>query len=629
MTERVRSAGLARPVCNTALLCLVFLCIAIASPVAMGAEQGTVVTARATLKPVQVFDLREETQRMALRGIMGAGVNRNKLAGKNLAGLVAKAPMSAHPTREAKWFNDPFGYKQVQFSEPVPYEFDFGNGVVRKLPLVRVRNSADRRWKDGLLLNLAYTGEITLDGKKFIVEVVQGAGPGFADRLEYPGRFDDPTVSVLLYDKATGERLKSLGRLKQIGGPWYSFESNPSGEQLTVRRIDAVGKMVIDAGTFGRDDFAFLSGGFAAPDGWRLDVGELSFRDGKATVPAATYTFSQIRVRNNGKSYTLLWPASAKPGHGTFTVRPGREAVFAIGKRARLDVRDTSGLDVHGLFQPERLSFELIDTDLGARVIPGKGETYGVTSYRNSRGNELPKRWSGKLCGWTGEYLLTGANRIGRRGALIVAPDPKPAAVVDTRTLTVTADLAGLYGKVSRNLNIKVRNEVRRLHGRFYDFAAPQATFPDFAGLRPDLVRAEAHMSEAATEKAWPGLPQSMSDTFGAVYTCKIWPSTMGKGRSHFTFAITCQGAARLYVDDRLVLEHVSHGTRTTKKAARPLVIEAGKYRDIRIEYVHNTGPAALTVSAKYKTEPYYYGVCQLDPDKDGFAGINPVWIAK
>jgi len=68
----------------TACLLLVF-----AGYTARAAPTTTVLSAK--LVPVEAFDLQQETQRRALRGIMGAGVNQNKLAGKNLAGVVAAA----------------------------------------------------------------------------------------------------------------------------------------------------------------------------------------------------------------------------------------------------------------------------------------------------------------------------------------------------------------------------------------------------------------------------------------------------------------------------------------------------------------------------------------------------------
>mmetsp|Transcript_12503 Transcript_12503/g.33149 ORF Transcript_12503/g.33149 Transcript_12503/m.33149 type:complete len:658 (+) Transcript_12503:137-2110(+) len=582
------------------------------------------------LNPVEVFALREETQRMALRGVMGAGVNQNSIAGKNVAALVAKAPNSAaHAAREATWFHDPFGYQQVEFCEAVPYEFDFGNGVVKELPLVRVHNTMGKGWKEGLLMNLAYTGELNISGKKYTVEVVQGAAPSFTDRLAYPGFFNDPAVNVLLYEEGSDAPLAAVGRLKVIDGIWYSFNSNASGEQLTVNRIDAMGEIVIDAGEFAKEKLAFTSGNFTSDKGWQLNLNRLEFRGGSATIPAGTYTFSELVVTNGGKPYKFLWPKNQEPQNGTFTVPEGGKGVFQVGKRAELKARNTAKMEVHHLFDLESFSFELIDLDLGARVIPPKGDIYTVTSYHNSAGDELPQKWFGKLCGWTGEYMNCGDNRVWDKGPMIVTQDPSPPKVLDTRTLVITAELSGLYGKMTENLEIQVQNETRRMHGKFYSFTEPLSDFPDFAAREPDVVVPEAHMSPIATEGPWKGLPETMTGTFAAVYTCMLWPSTMGKAVSHYTFTLCCQGAARLFIDDKLMAENISHGSLTTKESGTVLTLKGGSYSNVRIEYYHTgTGPAALTLPPmKFKTEPYYSGLLYLDPDQERFMGINASWV--
>ncbi len=579
--------------------------------------------ARLQLKAVEVFDLQPETRRLALRGIIGAGNEDNVVAGQNLAGLVKDAPMSDRHAMPAENFTDPWSYYlDTTFSEPVSHPFDFGNGVVKDLPLIRVMNRSARGRKNGLLLNLAYTGELELAGKIWRVEVVQGAGREYAERLAYPGFFDDPSVSVLLYDSATGARVPAMGRLKRIDGVWYSFVSSPDGGELTVNRIDGVGRITVDAGRMAQADFAFQGGYFETEDGLRLALDDLTFEDG-AVVPAASYTFKDLRVRNGGKDYRLFWPSSEKSEQGQLTVPADGNAVLKLGQRAELNVRNTSGLEEHGLFDLEKFSFDLVDLDLGCRVVPSSKEPFRVTSYRNSAGDELPIRFKGKLCGWTGEVIQLGVNRVSKKGRMVVTPDPNPPASVDTRTITVTADFAGLYGTHTGEMKIRVRNDRFRLQGAFYTLTADQEGFPDFAALRPEVVLPEAHMSAVPTLEPWTGLPPEMADHFGAVYTCRFYPSDMGKGISHYTFEISCQGAARVFVDDEMVLAHTSPDQLSRKVADTPLTLKAGAAHLIRIEYIHGTGPAALTVSAKVKTEPYYQGVLELDPDKPGFDGIN------
>lgn len=211
------------------------------------------------------------------------------------------------------------------------------------------------------------------------------------------------------------------------------------------------------------------------------------------------------------------------------------EATFVLGQRPRIAMRNTSGLDVLRLSDLEKFSFDLVDLDQDARVIPLSKEPFGVSSSRNSAGDELPRRFFGKLCGWTGEVIQLGNTRVRDRGPLMLTPDPSPPAVFDTRTLAATADFAGLYGRHSGELAIKVQNEAFRLHGLFSRFARAPQEFPDFTALEPTLVLPEAHMSARPTEEAWEGLPDSLADNFAAVYACRFFPSSMDKGFSRYT----------------------------------------------------------------------------------------------
>lgn len=80
------------------------LALLVLSP-AWSAEPKTTQICSLPLQPVEVFALQPQTRRMALRGVLGAGVNQNRLAGKNLASVVKRAPMSDRPPLTAADFD--------------------------------------------------------------------------------------------------------------------------------------------------------------------------------------------------------------------------------------------------------------------------------------------------------------------------------------------------------------------------------------------------------------------------------------------------------------------------------------------------------------------------------------------
>lgn len=602
-----------------------------------GTSNASVVQlAELTLTERSVFDLQEETQKMALRGTRTAG-------GKAMIGGV-EVPMGENnplydygvPT-DSSWYIDVYGpdyYTVTEYRESYLHTFDFGNGVVKDLRIIPVymhAESLSSGWVNRILMDLAYAGEVTLNGTTYIVEVVQGASPVYVSRQEYPGYFDGSDVGVLLYNKATGVRHSSQARLKEIDGVWYSFDSNASGEQLTVSRIDGVATMTIDIGEFWSDDFTFTSGDFIASNGWKIDLSKLDFSSGSAVIPAADYTFTGFSVRNNGLEYQLVYHPVFSIANGSFSLQAGQNANFTFGQRTEVHVNETPNYarDVFGLYDQEAIDFQIRDADIGGAVVPYQPDAGSqdnrcrLVSYENSEGGAITTNWKSHGCGWNGVWgWYTDYREYGLSGRkFILGTDPNPPAVFDTRTISFVCTMSGLYGEVSGSTTINVRNETFGMRSRFYDFDQALTDYPDFDQLLPTLETTSPKMSQTATESAWPGLPAEMADTFAACYEFEIWNTA--NEIAEFTFHLQTQGAARLYIDGELVLENVSPHAKTDVTAM--VTTSAQQRMHARLEYYHNTGPSALSLYADVFTYPYYSGGMQFDPDP----GAQPAYLFK
>lgn len=603
---------------------------------ASGASEDSVVTlTEITLTESSVFDLQEETQKMALRGTRTASGGA-KIAGVDVP-LGQNNPLYDYgvPT-DSSWYVDSYNpdfYSVTKFRESYLHPFDFGNGVVKDLRIVPVYMHSDEgsasSWIDRILLDLAYSGEVSIDGTTYIVEVVQGVSPLYTLRLEYPGYFDGAEVGVVLYNKATGVRHPSLARLKEIDGAWYSFESNVSGEQLTVSRIDGVATMTIDIGEFWSDDFTFTSGDFSASNGWQIDLSTIDFSSGSALIPAADYTFTSFNVYNKGLNYQILWHGSFSTPYGSFSLQAGENANFTFGQRADVYVYETANYarDVHGLYEIEAIDFQVRDADLGGAVVPYQPDAGSqdnrcrLVSYQNSEGGSITTNWKSHGCGWNGVWgWYTDYREYGLSNRkFIIGTDPNPPAVYDTRTVSFACNMPGLYGQVEGSTTINVRNESFGIHGRFYDFDHVLSGYPDFEQLLPTLETRSPMMAQTATESAWSGLPPEMADTFAACYEFEIQHAADDGGE--YTFHLQAQGVARLYIDGELVIENVSPDSKTDVTAM--VVVSAQQRMHARLEYYHNTGPAALSLYATVFTYPYYSGGAQFDPAP----GSSPAYL--
>jgi hypothetical protein len=186
---------------------------------------------------------------------------------------------------------------------------------------------------------------------------------------------------------------------------------------------------------------------------------------------------------------------------------------------------------------------------------------------------------------------------------LICGIDPNPPKVNDTRSLEIGATFAGLYGEAYGTVTLDVRNEVIGAHGRFYDFDAPLATYPDFDNLLPDVELFDARMSMMDTVEPWYGLPSSMADTFAAVYEFDWVGSWLGPGA--YTFKLGLTGAARLFVNDELLMD-VTNLYVSAIFNSPEVDIGASEQVRIRIEYYHNTGFASLNLMVTGFVPPYY-----------------------
>lgn len=590
-----------------------------------------VVVSNLTLTPVQVFELQKESQKMALRGVRGAGMEL-VIAGVDVPSGSTNAFYDYGANTNSSWYIDPNGtyYKYTWFREPYLYPFDFGNGVTSNLPIVPVALfNATNIFDKHILINLAYTGEIKIGSTNYIVEVVQGASPEYKDRLEYPGYFDDPAVNILLYDKATTNRLPGIGRLKNIEGTWYCFQSNPSGEKLSLQRIDGVGNMVIDAGPFWSNDFAFVSGSFETSNGWQLSMNTLDFSSGSVSLPGATYTFSQFVVSNATKCYTYIWHNSFLPPYGSFTVPPGGDGIFRLGQKINFWAKMKEEKNPYTLYGSLYLQCQLFDGDIGGAVMPmASEENFKIFSFTNSIGSKIVPKWTYNpyVCGWNGVADFLTNDRESPDQFWILPIDTNPPSIYDTRVFAVGFDMKGLFGFCSSNVFINVKNEHFGLHAKFYDFDTELTDYPDFDNLLPDIETATGHMSSGAVETPWIGLPEEMADTFAARYEFDFIPISVNSGSGAYTFYLLYQGAARLYRDDQLMLEGVSTDYQD-QLTNSPVTIALNSRSRMRLEYYHNTGRASLTLRCVGIVPPGNTYVYNFNPDKDYFKGINSICL--
>lgn len=82
-----------------------------------------------------------------------------------------------------------------------------------------------------------------------------------------------------------------------------------------------------------------------------------------------------------------------------------------------------------------------------------------------------------------------------------------------------------------------------------------------------------------------PGLPK---DQFSARYTGKFSPPLDGS----YEFSVESDDGCRLWIGDQLILD--KWGERTVKDKATPVLLEAGKMVDIKLEYMEAAGSASL-----------------------------------
>lgn len=613
----------------------------------------SVSVVKTTLQQKSVFSLSELTRKMVLRGTRHAMSMSSSIGGKVIP-LENKKPLKEYPgsSTDSSWYIDPYeSYSFTAFRESYDYPFDFGNGVKKNLRIVPVRmfngspDAPKGGYRDNVLLDLAYAGEVEIEGVRYVVEVVQGASPDFKDRLKYPGFFNDPDVNILLYRTDNNELVGGIGRLKKINGKWYEFLSNASGEELNINRLTASGRIRINTGPFPQVDFAFTSGRFESPAGWAISLADLDFGDKEGVeLPAGNYTFSEIFVKNNGQTMQFVWHPSFGKSHGSISVPVGGVVEMKIGINAEIEL----GLDpryskpVNDFYCEEWLKFRIFDKDLGAAVVALDTKPY-VSDYTNSRGDKLSVKWSTKPCGWDGMWwFISEARDFSSSGDPILAIDPTPPVVEDTRKVTMSCDFKGLFGKVSKTMEMKVRNETYRLHGKFYDFDDPLQDFPDFDNLAPDLELPEARMGSQANAP-WQGLPDSMADTFAARYEFGFAPNIPAGTENLENYVYRYQldmilagGAARVYVDDKLVMDHKNFDNTPSVFTTADLTGKGDAYRRIRVEYYHNSGTATLSLKSRglvplFGTVITFHN--QFDPDHydprygNRLVAINPVYI--
>lgn len=560
------------------------------------------VVTQATLSASSIFNLQQETQKMALRGTRAASISA-WIAGVQvpLAETNAFQPGNYGATTNSTWYIDPMGSSgTTQFRTSYPWLFDFGNGVVSNLELVPVHVQTGSSWDSRILLNLGYTGEISIDGTDYIVDVVQGASPEIKDRLSYPGYFNDPGVNVLLYQKPAMNRVPSIGRMKFINGVWYSFDSNASGEQLTVSRMDGMGTLVLDAGRFQSADLAFISGEITHERGWTLSLPDLTFSNATTTLPSGKYHFSECKIRNAGKTYSYIYHSSIKDAAGSLDIPPDGTDVLTVGQNHEIRVWLKNYKAPNRLLDYLWMDTQLIDTDMGAAVVPEQSEWMKVIGCWNSRGDAVACKWDAPYgCGWNGAYLFSEETRIGdSRSSFAMPTDYNPPAVYDTRRLRVGSTMTGLYGPAYADVPFNVVNERKAFQARYYNFDAPLTAFPDFDNILPALEKLETNPPpSSAVTTPWTGLPPEMADTFGVRYDFDFFQQKGGYiAPANYSVYVKCQGAARVYWDNQLIAENVSHGSVTEVSAPLPAPVPLDSYHKVRIEYLHNEGPSMLEV---------------------------------
>lgn len=128
------------------------------------------------------------------------------------------------------------------------------------------------------------------------------------------------------------------------------------------------------------------------------------------------------------------------------------------------------------------------------------------------------------------------------------------------------------------------------LRAEFFDLSGSPAVMPNLSGVTPDVTRTDSVVNYPSTANVWPGLPNSMSDTFASRHTGAIRIPTSGL----YTFYVNSDDGSKLWIDEELVVDN--DGLHGMNELSGQKYLPAGLHT-VRLDFFENTGLAGLVLS--------------------------------
>lgn len=332
-------------------------------------------------------------------------------------------------------------------------------------------------------------------------------------------------------------------------------------------------------------------------DGFKYRVLLNDGRSGEATVEAhARPAVAAIEVQQFFPAYTKLQPA--KRSTGDLTLLAGSRLglrIVANKPVANTDARAQKhnrvrfeGSNVsHALRRDTSDPKVLYASDGSQNSIPVPEKTTGMSVYLvDELGLESKDPAVYRI-----EVIPDAAPQVH-----ITYPEVREELVTERAKATVGFEMSDDFGITKARIRYMPIGGGAQLEGD--GLSAAYFKNKDLEG-EPVLQRVEPRIEINYDKNPAPGLPK---DNFSVRFTGKFSPPAEGS----YEFSIDSDDGARLWIGDQLILD--KWGDRQVKDKATPVMLEAGKMVDIKLEYMEGTGGANVKLIA-------------LGPDKKYVAG--------
>ncbi len=167
----------------------------------------------------------------------------------------------------------------------------------------------------------------------------------------------------------------------------------------------------------------------------------------------------------------------------------------------------------------------------------------------------------------------------------ITYPEQREELVTERAKATVGFEMSDDFGVAKARIRYMPIGGGAKLEGD--GLSASYFKNKDMEG-EPAAQRVEPKIDLNYDKNPVPGLP---ADNFSARFTGKVVPPVEGS----YEFSVESDDGCRLWIGDTLILDKWGDGV--VKQKAAPVMLEAGKLVDIKIEYMEATGDASFKLN--------------------------------